>query len=111
MSHKQKVLAGVITAVVVVGFVFIYSRLSVQAPSQGAMDASAVRKIEVADAEKQSREAAIPSTPDAAVDAIIDDAALDDQALSGEVDGEKAAITASGEEINNLSQTYDENQL
>lgn len=56
-------------------------------------------------------EAVIPATPDTAVDAIIDEASLDDQALQDDAMNEQEAITASGDDINILTQTYDENQF
>lgn len=110
MSQKQKVLAAAIAVAVVAGFGFLYSQFSAQAPSKD--DASFGKTTRMMQDEQRAQEAAaIPATPDAAVDAIIDDAVLDDSTLENEVSGEKDAITASGEEINNLGQTYDADQL
>lgn len=109
MSQKQKALAGAILVVVAVGFGFIYNQFSAKAPEKDMSFGTAAGTMRNESASKE--EVAIPSTPDAAVDAIIADAALDDAILDNEVNGEKDAITASGAEINNLGQTYDENQL
>ncbi len=111
MTQKQKVLGGVIALIVVVLFGLLYSRLSVQAPTPGTIDDSGMKVASPASQQTVSNAAVVPATPDATVDAIIDDASLDDQSLQKDVTAEQDAVKASGMDITNLSQTYDENQL
>ena len=120
MSQNQKMIAGAAVLAVTSLLVLLYGQFSTK--STDVSDSAAVVEksktgVVVRDAqqvtEKQQdmRASAVPSTPDATVDAIINDASSDDQALKDEVNGEKAAVSANSEEINTLSQTYDENQL
>ncbi len=110
MSQKQQMLAGagVLIIVVLIGLA-IYSQSSQTIPSRDLMVGS---NSQVDAIEQESRESVVPAaTPDATVDAILNDASTDDQAMTDEVATEQDAVTASGDEINNLTQTYDENQL
>jgi len=111
MTQKQKVLGGVMVLVVVVLFGLLYSQLSVQAPTPGMIDDSGMKLGLPASQQIVSDAAVVPATPDATVDAIIDDALLDDQSPQKDVTDEQDAVKASSMDITNLSQTYDENQL
>ncbi len=53
----------------------------------------------------------IPTTPSGIVDEIEGEAALDAAALDAEIDAETAEIQKDSESLNNLSQSYDENQI
>lgn len=110
MSQKQKVFVGVILIVVMVLFGIIYAQFSSPVSTRDASSVNTVRSNQ--QKEKNSSETvSIPATPDAAVDAIVNDATLDEQALQDDAANEQEAIIESGEDINNLTQTYDENQL
>lgn len=114
MSQKQKMLGGVGILVIVV-FGFAYSQFSKPKTAMEApnfqVNKDMINKQIQSRTETQAPIAAATITPDTTVDEIIGDASLDDQALQDEVVSEQDAVTASGSEINNVSQTYDENQL
>jgi hypothetical protein len=117
MSQKQKVFAGIAALIVIVALGFLYNHFSKKTPpQQDTTLGKATWRDTVRSAQDgaQSQDAAavvVPVTPDSTVDAIINDASSDDKALQNEVTNEKDAVTTSGTEINNLSQTYDESKL
>lgn len=112
MSQKQKVLGGVAAIIVLLLSGGLYVKLSApRVPLNKNISSATNLRVNQQKAQQLSDAALIPATPDAAVDAIIDEAALDDQTLQTDVNDEQQAITTSGENINNLTQTYDENKL
>lgn len=113
MQQKRNVVIGGIILAVIVIVGFLYSQFSAQAPEQDPTigNEAALERITAERAKTATDASAVPATPDATVDAILDDAASDDQALQSEVTNEQDAVTASGDTINTLSQTYDETQL
>lgn len=104
MTQKQKVLAGVMTLIIVLLFGFLYAYFSMPSAAPDANTA-------VTPQTNAPATAVVPATPDAAVDAIIKDASVDTQALQTDAASEKDAVKASGQKLNTLSQTYDENKL
>lgn len=61
--------------------------------------------------EKKEAPKPIPTTPSGVADEIESEAALDAQALDAEIEAETAEIQRDSESLNNLSQSYDENQI
>ncbi|MDD5083675.1 MAG: hypothetical protein PHT88_01890 [Candidatus Moranbacteria bacterium] len=112
MSQKQKVLGVAAALVIVLALAFLYNQFSSVGNTPSGLSVGTTKNTASGVSTRELAPAAtIPATPDATVDAIIDEVSFDDQALQDDVTSEKEAISASGTEINNLSQTYDENQL
>jgi hypothetical protein len=118
MTQKQKIFAGVMIIVIVVITGLIYRQFSLSPNAVFPSGLSLNQKMNTDSTpssgmnERQTSVAeTVPATPDAMVDAILDQASLDDKSLQDDAVSEKASVTASGEDINNLTQTYDENQL
>lgn len=113
MSSKQNVLAvAIVTLIVVFIAGYAYDRISMSDPSQTINNQTADNVPEV----KVSLDASIksdpvPETPDAVVDALLQDAAFDDTTMNSALQNEQESVSESGKNINQLTQTYDENQL
>jgi hypothetical protein len=112
MSQKQKVSVAIMTLLIVMLLSLLYSYFFKQDSGEIIRSEDALERRTAEDAGGISSNAVtVPATPDATVDAIIDDASLDEQTLQDESISEQDAVTASSADINNLTQTYDEDQL
>lgn len=114
MTQNQKIIGGVLVVVAVIFFAVLYNQFSSNKSANGVQEFvdNSIAGQDVAKSNPSQIQESIPETPDAAVDAIVSDASLsDDSAFQSEINGEQNAIKESGDEINNLTQTYDENQL
>ncbi len=109
MSRQWKIAASAAVLAVLAALVIGYAGSSMKTPVPGVP--AAVNSSETMKSDAASKALIEAATPDTAADTALDDASIDTQAMQDEIDGEKAAIDASGEEINQLSDTYDENQL
>ena len=102
---RQKILIGVLSGVLTVSvLIFAYQRM------MNSTDTDTGIETPQAMMEKKEAPKPIPTTPSGIVDEIEGEAALDAAALDAEIDAETAEIQKESESLNNLSQSYDENQ-
>ena len=110
MTQKQKLFAGIAVAVLVLG-ALIWSQSS-PSKTKTKNTLSSGSNTQVDKVQKKPVETNTENlSPDDAVDSIVNDAAIDNEALNDEITAEQDAVTASGSEINNLTQPYDETKL
>lgn len=103
---RQKILIGVLSGVLTVSvLIFAYQRM------MNSTDTDTDIETPQAMMEKKEAPKPIPTTPSGIVDEIEGEAALDAAALDAEIDAETAEIQKESESLNNLSQSYDENQI
>jgi hypothetical protein len=103
---RQKILIGVLSGVLTVSvLIFAYQRM------MNSTDTDTGIETPQAMMEKKEAPKPIPTTPSGIVDEIEGEAALDAAALDAEIDAETAEIQKESESLNNLSQSYDENQI
>ena len=103
---RQKILIGVLSGVLTVSvIIFAYQRMMKSADTESDLQAPQAMM------EKKEAPKPIPTTPSGIVDEIEGEAALDAAALDAEIDAETAEIQKDSESLNNLSQSYDENQI
>jgi hypothetical protein len=103
---RQKILIGVLSGVLTVSvLIFAYQRM------MNSTDTDTGIETPQAMMEKKEAPKPIPTTPSGIVDEIEGEAALDATALDAEIDAETAEIQKESESLNNLSQSYDENQI
>ena len=103
---RQKILIGVLSGVLTVSvLIFAYQRM------MNSTDTDTGIETPQAMMEKKEAPKPIPTTPSGIVDEIEGEAALDAAALDAEIDAETAEIQKDSESLNNLSQSYDENQI
>lgn len=113
MIIQRKTLLSAIAVILVIVIVIIFSyRYFTAKPISSNSSKNTVSQMQDNPSQSQTDVSATPLvTPDSTVDAIINDAALDDATLQSDVKNEKAAISASSTDINTLSQSYDETKL
>jgi hypothetical protein len=103
---RQKILIGVLSGVLTVSvIIFAYQRMMKSTDTESDLE------VPQAMMEKKEAPKPIPTTPSGIVDEIEGEAALDAAALDAEIDAETAEIQKDSESLNNLSQSYDENQI
>ncbi len=103
---RQKILIGVLSGVLTVSvIIFAYQRMMKSDDTESGLE------VPQAMMEKKEAPKPIPTTPSGIVDEIEGEAALDAAALDAEIDAETAEIQKDSESLNNLSQSYDENQI
>lgn len=110
MSQTNKVVIGIAVAVSLLVFAVMYGRFAADTPSSGTKT-NVSQEGSVKNPVTTESAVVVPATPDAAVDDILKTAEQDDQSLEDEASGEVDSVKGEGEEMNNFSQTYDENDL
>ncbi len=97
LNKNQKILAGAVMVVVLIGLIFVYQNAAEdKTPSYGT---------NVAPASPEP----VPRSVDGITDAIIDETMADQAALDREAAGEDAEIQKDSQSVNDLSNSYDEN--
>ena len=102
MSSKRKIVIAIAIVLVVGSVVMLRKAIT---PTQNNTTLHQFSNTE------QAKEVLVPVTPDAAVDAIVDDAAADNTSLDDALGAERSSVSATSKDINTLSQSYDETKL
>lgn len=109
MSQTNKIAIGVAVAAALLIFAVMYGRFMADTPSSGTKTNVSQEKSVKSPVTESA--VVVPATSDAAVDDILKAVDQDDQSLEDEASGEVDSVKSEGEEMNNFSQTYDENEL
>lgn len=107
----QKQIASVFVGVVVVILlgVFVYKQYSPNTQQQSQADTAKYgNKMTQSDAKKLE---AVPESIDGITESIFVEASADTSALDAEAEGEAAELDEDNQSVNNLENSYDENNL
>jgi hypothetical protein len=107
MSQKQKIAVVIVAVALAVAFAILYGQFSAQAPTTGTSKES-VRTDSVGNAPAQKADAG-PVSVDAVVDGLAAEALQDDSAFQEEVG--TSALDDESDALNDITQSYDENEL
>ncbi len=103
---RQKILIGTLSGILTISIlIFVYQRIMKNTEMSVDLPSAQVNT------EKANAPAPIPTTPGSITDEIESEAALDDKAIEAEINAETSDVQADSESLNNLSQSYDENQI
>src|SRR3989344_1829808 len=108
----QKQMFGVAIGVFVIVFVsfFVYKQFSADTKWQTQSGSSVVTPKKTTQSETEMKQqVVVPNTIDSISQAIVEESSVDSQALDEEESGEAEEVDADADSINNLENSYDEN--
>lgn len=103
---RQKILIATLSGILTISvIIFAYQRIM-----KGSEEPADMSSLQT---DTKEREVAkpIPTTPGSVTDEIESETAIDDAAIDAEINAEVSDVQGDSESLNNLSQSYDENQL
>jgi len=111
MTQKQIVSVFVGVVIVILLGVFVYMQFTsdtrqAQTPNEVRLENAAVPSDS-----RTVKQEPVPESIDAITESIFVESSVDTSALDAEAEGEAAEIDADNESVNNLENSYDENNL
>lgn len=114
MSQTQKITIGLSVIILAIVFALMYrSMFSQESPAESARDGG-MKSVSQTVTEKSmsgNQSESVPSTPDDVAKNLLEESDQDGRLLDSEAASEAEDMKNTGNDINSLNQTYDENEL